>query len=164
VSVIATNVAQSWWKKRIRRLNHLTVIRVYCEEAIERWESFPSNDDPDVDLKKFGDRVEECAKEIRKSDDQITPFIPFSEKAENSISLEKIHEIFGYSSLSEEQLGTIVRFIHAEELVYALANDLRSEYVRKGISQDRKAKIFLFYGEAVKSAYYYAHKVIKLLR
>lgn len=154
----------SWWEKRIRRLNHLTLIRIYCEEAIERWESFPGNDDPDIDLKKFGKRVEECAEEIRKSNHQFTPFVPFSENAENSISLEKIHDIFGYSRLSEEQLGAIVRFIHAEELAYALANDLRSEYVQKELSQDRKAKVFLFYGEAVKSAYHYARKVVERLQ
>lgn len=70
----------------------------------------------------------------------------------------------GTAAFRKSNLGLLLRFIHAEELVYALANDLRSEYVRKGISQDRKAKVFLFYGKAVKSAYYYAHKVIKLLR
>ncbi|MYB33882.1 MAG: hypothetical protein F4X92_01890 [Gammaproteobacteria bacterium] len=162
--MLLSNVAQSWGEKRKRRINHLIFIRIYCEEAIERWESFPSSDDPDVGLKKFDKRVEECAEEVRKSNNQFTPFIPFSENVENSISLEKIHEIFGYGRLSEEQLGAIVRFIHAEELTYALANDLRSEHVRKELSQDRKAKIFLFYGESVKSAYRYAREVVNLLK
>jgi len=164
MSIIAANAAQSWWEKRIRRLNHLTFIKIYCEEAVERWESFPDNDDSDIDLKKFGEKVEECAKDMRKSSDQFTPFVPLSENGENSISLEKVHEIFGYSGLSEEQLAAIVRFVHAEELAYALANDLRSEYVRKELSQDRKAKIFLFYGDAVKSAYRYARNVVELLK
>ena len=75
---------------------------------------------------------------------------------------EDVYGLFESQKLSHEKLKVLLKFIHDEQLANALADDLRSEYVRKELSQDRKAEIFRFYGAAVTSAYQNAIKVREL--
>ena len=156
--------------EKVRRKNQIELIKIYCQEAIERWEKFPNNDnDPDTGLVNFSKEVDKCVDMTRKSDKPFTPFI--SSANSNSAAVrnaglqrEEIYGLFGDRKLSNKKLTAILKFMHDEQLANALADDLRSEYVHKELSQDRKAEIFRFYGAAVQSAYHNAKKVTELLK
>ena len=170
LAAVVLHVFKLQLDRKIRRNNQILLIKIYCEESIERWENFPDNEDnPDIGLVNFNKRVDEYADITKESGSLFTPFVSSANSnstAYRTMNLrrEDIYGLFEGQELSHEKLKVLLKFIHDEQLANALADDLRSEYVRKELSQDRKAEIFRFYGTAVNSAYRNAIKVRELFK
>ncbi|MCY4150210.1 MAG: hypothetical protein OXF73_12860 [Gammaproteobacteria bacterium] len=145
------------------KVTNLRVVVVYIGIAIKSWELDEENSRECL-TETHRAKLAEIKNNLDKSKDstvseEYTPFVAFSQT--DHLSIDDIRNWFGF--LDKHKLDSIVEFIQNETLVYAIARDLRSEYVRQQFTAERKANLIeLLYNSAYRATVS-GNKVIKHL-
>ena len=91
--------------------------------------------------------------------DPFTPYVPFS--PHDDLTVAEVRDFLGF--LDSETIKTVVDFIQAEALAHALADDFRSEFVRRQFDDDRKIRLARLYSDRVVYAYDAGRKALEIL-
>lgn len=154
VVVFILKLMRESYNERCRQANNCKVIDTYIHLAIEEWErSGVGGKNSEVhgieNLSEFISTTLSGGHEKCGGDEQFTPFVPFSPY--DSLSISEMFDSLGF--LDRNTFSTIMEFGQEEALIHALANDFRSDYVRKQFTQERKVELLKIYNDRVINAY-----------
>ncbi len=157
-------LARDFVADKSRQSASLRIVTVYVRLAVKEW------DHEDMDPARGTERrvvnlstIIEKIREPRREGSELDPFTPYiAFSAHDDLSVSEVRDFLGF--LDSTTIESVVDFIQAEALVHALAQDLRSEFVRRQFSQERKIALVELISDRTVYAYDAGRKVLQTLR
>ncbi len=142
-----------------RQATGLRIVAVYIRVAIKRWSQDGIDPNQTETERKERPQFAKVVETIMAGGQETnaegyTPYVPFSRH--DDLSVNDVREWLGF--LDSKTLQHIVEFIQNEALAHALADDFRSEYVRRQLSPDRKVTLFRHFNNCVYEAFAWGMK------
>ena len=149
-----------------RQATSLRIVAVYIRLAMEGWDDpgfINDSDAPDgksiASLPSAIDAIQDPTPATAGKLPYM-PFVPFS--PHDNLTVAEVRDFLGH--LNSETIECAVRFIQADAMTHALAEDLRSEYVRRDFTPERKIALVRQYSNEVVLAYKAAEEALETLK
>lgn len=151
-------LGQDFLADKSRQAASLRIVTVYIRLAMEGWDVPGFVVDPAAPAGRSIAGLSRTIAKIRNPE-PYTPFVPFS--PHDNLTVFEVRDFLGF--LDSEEIESAVRFIQADAMTHALADDLRSEYVRREFTPERKITLIRQYSEEVVAAYEAAEEALEIL-
>ena len=138
-----------------RQAASVRIVAVYIRRAVEGWDHPDIRPDESNPTKrrriaKLGIQIRNILRAARgPGGEPFTSFIPFS--PHDNLTVAEVRDFLGF--LDSRTIDAVVKFVQAEAITHALAEDLRSEYVRQQFHARRKARLMFIFNRQVVAAY-----------
>ena len=138
-----------------RQAASVRIVAVYIRRAVEGWDH--PDIQPDESNPKKRRRIVKLRIHIRNTlraargpgGEPFTSFIPFS--PHDNLTVAEVRDFLGF--LDSRTIDAVVKFVQSEAITHALAEDFRSEYVRRQFDARRKARLLFIFNRRVVAAY-----------
>lgn len=138
-----------------RQAASVRIVAVYIRRAVEGWDHPDIRPDESNPMKrrrfaKLGIHIGKTLRAARgPGGEPFTTFIPFS--PHDNLTVAEVRDFLGF--LDSRTIDAVVKFVRAEAITHALAEDLRSTYVRQQFDARRKARFLFIFNRSVVAAY-----------
>ena len=148
-----------------RQAASLRIVAVYIGLAKEGWDNPGFVEDDQAPTGRSIASLPSAMDNIRRpqpeggNEELYTPFVPFS--PQDDLSVAEVRDFLGF--LDRHTIGYVVKFIQSEATTHALADDFRSEFVRRQFDQERKIELLKLFSRKVVEAYDDAERALEAL-